>query len=66
MEPKPKVGLAMCGSYCTYEQVFAEVERLRDRLPENALIAHDARHRRLQRGQRYALLLRGQRQRPVP
>ena len=31
MEPKPKVGLAMCGSYCTYEQVFAEVERLRDR-----------------------------------
>ena len=31
MEHKPKVGLALCGSYCTYEQVFAEVERLRDR-----------------------------------
>ncbi len=31
MEHKPKVGLALCGSYCTYEQVFAEVESLRER-----------------------------------
>lgn len=28
MEHKPKVGLALCGSYCTYEQVFAQAGRL--------------------------------------
>ena len=28
MEHKPKVGLALCGSYCTYAQVFAQAERL--------------------------------------
>ena len=31
MEHKPKVGLALCGSYCTYEQVFAQTERLAER-----------------------------------
>lgn len=25
---RKKIGFAMCGSYCTYEQVFAEAERL--------------------------------------
>ena len=25
---KLKLGVALCGSYCTYEEVFAEVERL--------------------------------------
>ena len=28
MEHKPKGGLALCGSYCTYEQVFAQAGRL--------------------------------------
>ena len=28
MEHKPKVVLALCGSYCTYEQVFAQAGRL--------------------------------------
>ena len=28
MEHKPKAGLALCGSYCTYEQVFAQAGRL--------------------------------------
>ena len=28
MEHKPRLGFAMCGSYCTYEQVFAEAEKL--------------------------------------
>ncbi|MBR5343206.1 MAG: dipicolinate synthase subunit B [Oscillospiraceae bacterium] len=27
---KPKLGWALCGSYCTYEAVFAEAERLRE------------------------------------
>ena len=31
MEAKRRVGLAMCGSYCTYEQVFAACEALRER-----------------------------------
>ena len=31
MEHKPKVGLALCGSYCTYEQVFAQAGRLAER-----------------------------------
>ena len=25
---KPRVGLALCGSYCTYEKLFAELEKL--------------------------------------
>ena len=29
METKPLVGLAMCGSYCTYAQVFAAAAQLR-------------------------------------
>ena len=29
MEAKPLVGLAMCGSYCTYAQVFAAAAQLR-------------------------------------
>ena len=31
MENKHRVGLAMCGSYCTYAQVFAACEALRER-----------------------------------
>ena len=30
MEAKRRVGLAMCGSYCTYAQVFAACESLRE------------------------------------
>jgi len=30
MEHKTRVGLAMCGSYCTYEQVFAAAEKLKE------------------------------------
>ena len=30
MEHKPKVGVALCGSYCTYDQVFRQLERLRE------------------------------------
>ena len=30
MGDKKRVGLAMCGSYCTYEQVFAAAEALRE------------------------------------
>ncbi|MBQ9686885.1 MAG: dipicolinate synthase subunit B [Oscillospiraceae bacterium] len=30
MENKRRIGLAMCGSYCTYEQVFSAFEALRD------------------------------------
>jgi len=29
MSEKRKIGLAMCGSYCTYDAVFAQAERLR-------------------------------------
>ena len=28
---KRRVGLALCGSYCTYEKLFAAAERLKDR-----------------------------------
>ena len=28
---KRRVGLALCGSYCTYEKMFAAAERLKDR-----------------------------------
>ena len=31
MEHKKRLGLALCGSYCTYEQVFAAAEGLRER-----------------------------------
>ena len=30
MEAKRRLGLAMCGSYCTYAQVFAACEALRE------------------------------------
>ena len=30
MEHKARVGLALCGSYCTYAQVFPQAERLRE------------------------------------
>lgn len=30
MEHKKRLGLALCGSYCTYEQVFREAEALRE------------------------------------
>lgn len=30
-EKKPRLGLALCGSYCTYERVFAEAERLAEK-----------------------------------
>ena len=30
MEHKPKVGVALCGSYCTYDQGFRRLERLRE------------------------------------
>lgn len=28
MDNKKRLGIAMCGSYCTYEQVFREIEKL--------------------------------------
>lgn len=28
MDSKKRVGIALCGSYCTYEQVFREIEKL--------------------------------------
>ena len=28
---KPRVGLALCGSYCTYEKLFAEAEKLAEK-----------------------------------
>ena len=28
MENKKRLGLALCGSYCTYEQVFRAAEKL--------------------------------------
>lgn len=31
MEHKKRLGLALCGSYCTYEQVFRAAEALRER-----------------------------------
>ena len=31
MTGKKRIGFAMCGSYCTYEQVFAEAEKLSER-----------------------------------
>lgn len=30
MEAKKRIGLAMCGSYCTYEAVFSAIEKLAD------------------------------------
>ena len=30
-EKKLRIGLALCGSYCTYERVFAEAERLAEK-----------------------------------
>ena len=30
MEHKKRLGLALCGSYCTYEQVFRAAEGLRE------------------------------------
>ena len=29
MTEKKKLGLALCGSYCTYDKVFAAAEKLR-------------------------------------
>ena len=31
MNEKPRVGLALCGSYCTYEKLFAELGRLTEK-----------------------------------
>ena len=31
MAEKKRIGLAMCGSYCTYAQVFDEAEKLKDK-----------------------------------
>ena len=31
MEEKLRIGLALCGSYCTYEKVFAQAERLAEK-----------------------------------
>jgi len=31
METKKRIGLAMCGSYCTYDAVFSAVEKLSER-----------------------------------
>lgn len=31
MDSKKRVGIALCGSYCTYEQVFREIEKLAER-----------------------------------
>ena len=31
MDQKLRIGLALCGSYCTYEKVFAAVERIADK-----------------------------------
>lgn len=31
MDHKPRLGLALCGSYCTYEQVFRAIEPLAER-----------------------------------
>ena len=28
MDSKKRIGIALCGSYCTYEQVFREIEKL--------------------------------------
>lgn len=30
MSEKPRLGLALCGSYCTYEKLFAAAEKLKD------------------------------------
>ena len=30
MTERPKLGIALCGSYCTYDKLFAELERLRE------------------------------------
>ena len=29
MSKKPRLGLALCGSYCTYEMLFAAAERVK-------------------------------------
>ena len=31
MEGRKRIGLAMCGSYCTYSQVFDAAERLAEK-----------------------------------
>lgn len=31
MDNKKRLGVALCGSYCTYEQVFRELEKLREK-----------------------------------
>ncbi len=31
LEKKPRIGLALCGSYCTYEQVFDQAQRLAEK-----------------------------------
>ena len=30
---KKKLGLALCGSYCTYETLFAVAEKLKEKAP---------------------------------
>lgn len=41
-EHKPRIGLAMCGSYCTYAQVFEAFEALRERYELFGVLSENA------------------------
>jgi len=41
---KIRVGLALCGSYCTYEKLFAELERLAERYEIVPIMSETAAH----------------------